>query len=63
VRGTIRRLDGRIVKLTREEHVDPGCHLIEVESSTRLTGRPTTRVSIALESPGTSRGAVTSRFR
>ena len=31
VRGTIRRLDGRAVKLRREEHVEPGCHLLEVE--------------------------------
>lgn len=31
VRGTIRRLDGRAVKLIKEQHLEPGCHTLEVQ--------------------------------
>src|SRR5688572_33429166 len=37
VRGTIVRLDGRTVKLMKEEHLDPGCHVVEIEVKYTIT--------------------------
>jgi hypothetical protein len=51
VRGRILRLDGRRVKLMREEHVEPGCHLLEVEVKYRIT-RPVDHPCPAFEAFG-----------
>lgn len=57
VRGTIRRLDGRTVKLRREEHVEPGCHLLEVEVEYKIA-RPNDSPCLAFKTFGAC-GAMT----
>lgn len=37
VRGTILRLDGRGARVVKEEHVEPGCHILEVEVAYSIT--------------------------